>query len=284
MSIFTNNLRNSGTINLYQSSKRDLKEGTDSDSSQSDPQVKRTRFLNYFHGNGQKQWNPERRLVVNEIDITAALKKFRDRNIKFAETSNHVNSICLFYLDEDEGLAFKHLAYENGNQKKISSKSILYVKDVLDGYNEDSDISAIDFQPEDQMEECLKKLCESIVGSNNRIHTRSEASFLNQHLMPFINEILLKNTDNSIVYSMIDGSEKKQAKKPDFIFEIQDRKRELYYFYIEMKRPGSKSVYQEEDDFTKLLKHLKKSIDDQAMLGMKTPESFGLLCEGKYDI
>ncbi|EIE88954.1 hypothetical protein RO3G_13665 [Rhizopus delemar RA 99-880] len=62
MSIFTNNLRNSGTINLYQSSKRDLKEGTDSDSSQSDPQVKRTRFLNYFHGNGQKQWNPERRV------------------------------------------------------------------------------------------------------------------------------------------------------------------------------------------------------------------------------
>lgn len=86
------------------------------------------------------------------------------------------------------------------------------------------------------------------------------------------------------LFYRIDGSEKKQAKKPDFIFEIQDRKRELYYFYIEMKRPGSKSVYQEEDDFTKLLKHLKKSIDDQAMLGMKTPESFGLLCEGKYDI
>jgi len=62
---------------------------------------------------------------------------------------------------------------------------------------------------------------------------------------------------------------------------IQDRKRELYFFYVEVKRPKVKSVYQEEDDYVKLLKQLKESIDNQLKLGMKNPKSFGLLCEGK---
>jgi len=79
----------------------------------------------------------------------------------------------------------------------------------------------------------------------------------------------------------IDGSDEKKKKKPDFMVGIQDRKRELYFFYVEVKRPKVKSVYQEEDDYVKLLKQLKESIDNQLKLGMKNPKSFGLLCEGK---
>jgi len=82
----------------------------------------------------------------------------------------------------------------------------------------------------------------------------------------------------------IDGSDAKKRKKPDFMLGIKDRKRELYYFYVEVKRPKVKSIYQEEDDYAKLLKQLKGSIDNQLKLGMKDPKSFGLLCEGKLSI
>jgi len=80
------------------------------------------------------------------------------------------------------------------------------------------------------------------------------------------------------------GQEKKK-KKPDFMLGITDRKREAYYyFYVEVKRPDAKSIYQEEDDYVKLLKQMKGSIDNQAYLGMANPVSLGLLCEGKLSI
>ncbi|KAL7320875.1 hypothetical protein PS15m_000718 [Mucor circinelloides] len=103
---------------------------------------------------------------------------------------------------------------------------------------------------------------------------------MNHYLMPFLNSIILEETDESIVYSMIDGSDAKKRKKPDFMLGIKDRKRELYYFYVEVKRPKVKSIYQEEDDYAKLLKQLKGSIDNQLKLGMNGPKSFSLLCEG----
>lgn len=67
-----------------------------------------------------------------------------------------------------------------------------------------------------------------------------------------------------IFFCSIDGPEEKKKKKPDFMLDITDRKREAYYFYVEVKRPDPKSIYQEEDDYVKLLKQMKGSIDNQA--------------------
>jgi hypothetical protein len=63
---------------------------------------------------------------------------------------------------------------------------------------------------------------------------------------------------------------------------IKNRKRDSFIFFIEVKRPDASSKYQEEDDFVKLMKQQKLSIDTQLNLGVKTPVSFGLLCEGTY--
>ncbi|CAO3635985.1 unnamed protein product [Mucor fragilis] len=87
---------------------------------------------------------------------------------------------------------------------------------------------------------------------------------MNQKLMPFLQTILLEGTNGSTIYSIIDGPEEKKKKKPDFMLDITDRKREAYYFYVEVKRPDPKSIYQEEDDYVKLLKQMKGSIDNQA--------------------
>ncbi|GAA5798539.1 hypothetical protein HPULCUR_003944 [Helicostylum pulchrum] len=61
---------------------------------------------------------------------------------------------------------------------------------------------------------------------------------------------------------------------------LKDRKREVYSFYIEVKRPTQESKYQPEDNFTKLLKTVKSSYDRQLVLGIKDPVALGLLCEG----
>lgn len=69
-------------------------------------------------------------------------------------------------------------------------------------------------------------------------------------------------------------------KKPDFMLGYKDRKRAVYFFYVELKRPDKVSKYQAEDDYTKLMKHMKNSIDNQVKLGIKTPVALGLLSEG----
>lgn len=73
----------------------------------------------------------------------------------------------------------------------------------------------------------------------------------------------------------------------------KNKKREVYFFYVEVKRPNKPSKYQVEDDYCKLLKQLKNSFDIQITIGIQEPSAMGLLCEGmiitivknnKYDI
>lgn len=44
---------------------------------------------------------------------------------------------------------------------------------------------------------------------------------------------------------------------------FKNRKREIYFFFVELKRPDKVSKYQVEDDHCKLMKHMKCSIGTQ---------------------
>ncbi|CEI89074.1 hypothetical protein RMCBS344292_03446 [Rhizopus microsporus] len=78
----------------------------------------------------------------------------------------------------------------------------------------------------------------------------------------------------------MDGYEKDESEKLDLMLGITDRKRELYFFYVELKRPERQSIYQKEDDFCKLLKQIKVPVDKQVKLKLASPASCGLFCEG----
>ena len=58
------------------------------------------------------------------------------------------------------------------------------------------------------------------------------------------------------------------------------KKKALFCFFVEVKRPGESSRYQKETDYVKLLKEMKSSIDKQINMGLVSPFSFGLLVEG----
>lgn len=68
--------------------------------------------------------------------------------------------------------------------------------------------------------------------------------------------------------------------KPDFMIGAKLRRQDVYFFYVEVKRPDTSSKYQLENDFTKLLKQMKFSLDSQLHLGISNPTSLGLLVEG----
>lgn len=65
---------------------------------------------------------------------------------------------------------------------------------------------------------------------------------------------------------------------------LKTRKHEVYYFFVEVKRPLQESKYQPDSDFTKLMKLMKSSINNQLHYGFTEPFSLGLLCEGNIDI
>lgn len=70
------------------------------------------------------------------------------------------------------------------------------------------------------------------------------------------------------------------GKKPDFMIGTKVKSKELYFFFVEVKRPETTSKYQPEDDYAKLMKQLKGSVDEQLRLGVEIPSSLGLLVEG----
>lgn len=87
-------------------------------------------------------------------------------------------------------------------------------------------------------------------------------------------------TENLVItINRIDGMDTNK-KKPDFMLGFSKKRKDVYCFFVEVKRPNIKSCHQEENDLTKLLKQLKSSVDKQLILGMGEPSSLGLLVEG----
>jgi hypothetical protein len=70
------------------------------------------------------------------------------------------------------------------------------------------------------------------------------------------------------------------GRKPDIAFGISYKGKGRFFFFVEVKRPGQSSIYQDEDDYVKLLKQMKTSVDAQIDLRVRNPTSLGLLVEG----
>ncbi|GAN05847.1 hypothetical protein MAM1_0103c05323 [Mucor ambiguus] len=91
-----NSIRKINSVYIFQDNKRSKDDGGSSDSTVSEPKVKRKKALGFFHGAGTKHWNPKTELVVNGSNITKALQNFRKRNIQIAETNNNLSPVRLF--------------------------------------------------------------------------------------------------------------------------------------------------------------------------------------------
>ncbi|CAO3633203.1 unnamed protein product [Mucor hiemalis] len=234
-------------------------------------------------------------LILNDINITAELQNFRNRSIKHADLVNdlsamrvlsisHIFPVNRFRKDlcvtEYMANGMKDLikfAYSDIAMEKASIDTLGYVHQlqhaILMGTTTTTNI-----------DKAIKKCCTSILELTPAVSASSESSFMEKYLMPFIRTVFLYKAPENMIYSLSDGAQITSTKKPDIMIGMKlptsfSTIREHYLFFVEVKKPNPTSKYQAEDDYTKVLKHMKVSIDHQINIGIERPKSFGVLCE-----
>ncbi|KAI8077281.1 uncharacterized protein B0P05DRAFT_597268 [Gilbertella persicaria] len=264
--------------------------------------VKRYKKINHFMGRGQKEWKSKEELFVENINVTEVLKRFRKQSIAEADKNNDINCLRILslshiflinkfdskkcitkYFDSDTRNILKSLS--GGMKPKIiraPAKAVIYCKKEADEEENDDDDSGEE-EKEDEEKEVMLSMVKDLVKNMKEYRAsaanNSEASFTDKYLTPVIQRVLLKNASEELYYALIDKP-CKNKKKPDSMFGTRVRNKEIFFFFIEIKRPEATSKYQLEDDYAKLMKLMKGSLDDQLCLGVKDPLSLGLLVEG----
>ncbi|CAO3635989.1 unnamed protein product [Mucor fragilis] len=137
---------------------------------------KRKRMLSFSMemaiSNGIPKQGPKTKLITNGLNIIKAMQKFR--NIHISEIINDLNLVQLLtlsyifpvdrhsksrypsnYLDKDLVVSSK----DPVSIKRVSSESVLYVKELLDLYNNEKGLDSADFKPVSEQEEYSKKFC-----------------------------------------------------------------------------------------------------------------------------
>ncbi|KAG0781374.1 hypothetical protein G6F21_011679 [Rhizopus arrhizus] len=291
-----------GDIQIIINAKRERSQSPElSDSSISSAEVKRSKKINYFLGGGKKEWTPKEEVLVQNISITEVFRRFRKQSIAEVEKMNDINCLRILslshifplnkfdvekcvtrYFDISTRKALMSIA--SGTKPKIiraPAKAVVYCKNKADEGGDDSEEEEKEVEEEgkEAMMSMVKDLVRHEKQNRATISNSSEATFTEKYLASAIRRVLLKDASQDLLYAMMDKPEK-NGKKPDFMFGTKIKKREVYFFFVEVKRPEITSKYQPEDDYTKLMKQMKGSVDDQLCLGSKNPTSLGLLVEG----
>ncbi|CEP12306.1 hypothetical protein [Parasitella parasitica] len=157
--------------------------------------------------------------------------------------------------------------------ENASMEAVMFCKDV-------SDRTEGDFEPSHHIDKKIKACCLHLKNAcNYKVQDNSETSFMQKYLLPYLNEIYMVNSQKNSVCAMVDGVEE-SGNFPDWKLGYKKSKnKSLFIFFVEVKRPGQTSKYQAEDDYVKLTKEMKDSLDEQIELGFDSPFSFGLLVE-----
>ncbi|KAI8638381.1 hypothetical protein BD408DRAFT_477679 [Parasitella parasitica] len=292
MSNALNRFNNNGDVQITINAKRERSQSRElSESSISSAEVKRSKKINYFLGRGKKEWKPKEEVLVENINITEVLKRFRKQLIAEVDKSNHINGLrilslshifplnkfdigkCLTrYFDHNTRKALKSVASNVKLIYRAPAKAVVYCKNKADEgddkYDDSDDNDDVDNEEGERDEEKLammsmvKDLVRHEMQHRVSVADTSEVAFIERYVISAIQRVLLEDASDDLHYAMVD--------KPDFMIGAKAK----------MKRPGATSKYQPEDDFTKLMKQMKGSVDDQLCLGAKIPTSLGLLIEG----
>ncbi|KAI8978951.1 hypothetical protein BDB01DRAFT_844005 [Pilobolus umbonatus] len=293
-----------GNLSININTKRDRAEIMEVfDSSISSAEVKRSREINYFLGGGEKEWIPKQEVHAEDINITQALKSFRKQSITKADKNNDINCLRIlslshiFPLNEFDARKciskyfnkniYKALKLLARNRKptidRAPDMAAVYCKNIIDRGEDECDGDGKETQDKEEDKDEMMRMIRDLVKRQKQYNAsaadKSEDAFIQKYLMPAIERVLLKGSGNDLYYAMSDKSEN-TGKKPALMMGTKVKAKEVNFFFVERKRPGVSSRYQPESDYTKLLKQMKVSVDDQLCLGIKNPASLGLLLEG----
>ncbi|KAI8338223.1 hypothetical protein BC941DRAFT_424941 [Chlamydoabsidia padenii] len=236
--------------------------------------------------------------MENNINITAELSQFRKQSIDVAQSKSSLSPLRILSLshifpvnryNKDlsvtrymklGGKELVSLAYKDVGSKKASAEGLIYVHSIQHAIIEGTSTEEITTTTKNEVDKGINNIIKCFLGNSNHINTHSEQSFTDSLIMPFVQNIFVDGSDDDLIYNLADGSQQRGKTKPDVMIGIKIKKADVYLIFIEVKRPLVSSKYQAEDDFTKLMKHLKTSINIQIKLGIQEPVSIGVLCEG----
>ncbi|KAI8389321.1 hypothetical protein BD560DRAFT_443014 [Blakeslea trispora] len=75
------------------------------------------------------------------------------------------------------------------------------------------------------------------------VDENSETSFMLKHLLPYLEEIFLLDPHKHMIYAAVDGTDD-NGYIPDWKLGFgRYKKKELFCFFVEVKRPGESSKY-----------------------------------------
>ncbi|EIE76287.1 hypothetical protein RO3G_00991 [Rhizopus delemar RA 99-880] len=153
MSNIFNQFKNNGDVYIIINAKRERSQSPAlSNSSNSSVEVKRSKKINYFLGGGKKEWKPKEELLVKDINVTKAFKRFRQQSIGEVDRNNDINCLRILslshifplnkfdakrcvarYFDKDTCNALKSLV--RGLKPKLErapTKAVVYCKNEAD--------------------------------------------------------------------------------------------------------------------------------------------------------
>ncbi|KAG1047208.1 hypothetical protein G6F43_010333 [Rhizopus delemar] len=164
----------------------------ETDSSLSGPEVKRRKKLTYFNGGGQKMWEIQSSLIMDSVNVSSILDRFRRKSILAAENNKNINRMrvlslsfvfpvdksdknkCISsYLDEEIGIVLLKEAYKGIQLPKVSGDAVLYCKALID--DEDSQPS---FTISSDLDDIVVKIAQSFTAGSAMPNNKSEASFI----------------------------------------------------------------------------------------------------------
>ncbi|KAI8050718.1 hypothetical protein BDF21DRAFT_432467, partial [Thamnidium elegans] len=227
-------------------------ESESSQSSMSDLEIKRTKKIDYFSGPGEKKIGDQN---IQAVEKTGNVNSMRVLSLSYIFPINmwDNNSCITSYVKQTKEVLYA-FACKGISMPKISDEHMLYLKKVSDTLDHDDvDISTFTFESASEQDVNVKAACLEFVSSLAiKCSERSEDI-----------EAVLRSCSKDFVYSCnAPNSNVPFKKRADFMSGYKDL-----------------SKYQVEDDFVKLCKHMKYSIDNQAAMAIEASVALGLLCE-----
>ncbi|KAI8335994.1 hypothetical protein EDC96DRAFT_579040 [Choanephora cucurbitarum] len=137
----------------------------------------------------------------------------------------------------------------------------------------------------------LFKIAERFMNRNSFKASKTEESFIDLHLLPFVECVFLDDSPytytrssgriplSSSVSSCCDGEDTCKKLMPDFCILYEYNGNDVGLVAVEVKLPKAK-ISQVLSDRSKLALEMKRMVDEQVLQGFRNPISFGLLVEG----
>ncbi|KAL9536775.1 hypothetical protein MBANPS3_012375 [Mucor bainieri] len=113
----------------------------------------------------------------------------------------------------------------------------------------EQDPEQVDFKPLTIIDACTKKIAMELIEDADAATKRSEPTFAEKHVLPFVKALFKKR---GLQYAVFDAQDEHSKKKPDIMIGFKHTKQHANCVLFEIKRPNTTSKYQPESEYVRV--------------------------------